>query len=211
MARPREHGEETRAALLAAAERIVDSEGFAALTLRRVASDVGTTTQAVYTIFGSKDELVIALAMSALEMLAERTAALRETSDPLEDIVGGTITTYRAFALEHPALFRVVFHHVRAHPRPGDPLPESAALLAPARMSLDRVAGRLEALQRAGRLGSVPVREAMFALSALCLGLANYELSGNPFDDPEAFWRTSVRALLDGFACSTQPAAGTER
>ena len=208
MARPREHGEETRAALLAAAERIVDTEGFDALTLRRVASDVGTTTQAVYSIFGSKNELVIALAMSALEMLGERAATLTATDDPAEDIVRGALTSYRAFALEHPALFRVVFHHVRAYPRAGDPLPESDALLAPARLSLDRAAERLTELERLGRLGSMSVPEALFALSALCRGLADYELAGTPFDDPESFWRKSVRSLLDGFAASALPTDG---
>ena len=53
MGRPREHDAGTAAALLDAAERIVESEGLAALSVRRVADEVGTTTRAVYSLFGS--------------------------------------------------------------------------------------------------------------------------------------------------------------
>jgi len=55
MGRPREHDEATRAALLEAAERIVADRGPTALSVRAVAEAAGTSTRAVYSLFGSKD------------------------------------------------------------------------------------------------------------------------------------------------------------
>ena len=61
MGRKRQHGEATATALLDEAERIVEAEGLDALTVRRVAAGIDTTTRAVYTAFGSKDALLVAL------------------------------------------------------------------------------------------------------------------------------------------------------
>jgi len=69
MGRPRVHNEATAQALLAAAERIVETDGIDALSLRRVAREVGTTTRAVYSVFGSKDALLAALGRRAFEIL----------------------------------------------------------------------------------------------------------------------------------------------
>ena len=59
MGRPKEHDDNTRAALRAAAERLVESGGPAALTVRGVAREAGTTTRAVYSVFGSRDGLLV--------------------------------------------------------------------------------------------------------------------------------------------------------
>ena len=94
MGRPREHDERTRAALLAAAERIVAEGGPTALSVRAVAQDAGTTTRAVYSLFGSKDGLLVdALARDAFQFLFTEIEKLEETDDPVADLiaVGGPV------------------------------------------------------------------------------------------------------------------------
>ena len=54
MGRPREHDEHTRVALLAAAEQLVAEGGPTQLSVRAVADAAGTSTRAVYSLFGSK-------------------------------------------------------------------------------------------------------------------------------------------------------------
>ena len=49
----------TRQQLLAAAERIARREGFAKLSVARVAEEAGLTTGAIYSAFGSKEQLVL--------------------------------------------------------------------------------------------------------------------------------------------------------
>ena len=72
MGRPREHDDETRAALRAATERIVSESGVGAFSVRGVAREVGTTTRAVYSLFGSKEGLLVdAMAQTAYAFLAD--------------------------------------------------------------------------------------------------------------------------------------------
>ena len=77
MGRPKEHDEETRAALRAATERVVSEFGVGAFSVRAVAREVGTTTRAVYSLFGSKEGLLVdAMAQTAYAFLADEMDAL---------------------------------------------------------------------------------------------------------------------------------------
>src|SRR5438105_11640475 len=107
--RPRLHDAATAAALVDEAERIVEAEGLDALTVRRVAAGVGTTTRAVYSVFGSKEALVVALGVRAFDMLRSRLEAMPRTGDPADDLVEAGVHAFRAFAVDHPALFEVAF------------------------------------------------------------------------------------------------------
>ena len=69
MGRRRLHDETTATLLLDAAERAIADEGVDALSLRAVACDAGTTTRAIYTLFGSKDGLIAALGVRAFRLL----------------------------------------------------------------------------------------------------------------------------------------------
>ena len=108
-----EHDEKTAAALLDAAERIVAEEGVDALSLREVARDAGTTTRAIYSLFGSKDGLLGALGVRAFNLLQREIEALPATDQPADDLIEVALI-FRRFALEHPALFSIAFH--RADP-----------------------------------------------------------------------------------------------
>ena len=63
MGRPKEHDDATATALLKAAERAIEDRGVDALSVRGVAADVGVSTRAVYSVFGSREALVAALAV----------------------------------------------------------------------------------------------------------------------------------------------------
>ena len=106
MGRPREHNADTAQALLAAGERLAEREGVDALSVRRLANEVGTTTRAVYSLFGSMDGLVVALGARAFELLGGAVAALAETKDPVSDLVEAGLV-FREFSLSHPSLFRI--------------------------------------------------------------------------------------------------------
>jgi AcrR family transcriptional regulator len=73
------HGEQTRLALLGAAERLVARDGVAALSVRSVAEAVGTSTRAVYSVFGSKEALVRGLATHFFELLMDAVDAISLT------------------------------------------------------------------------------------------------------------------------------------
>jgi len=113
MSRPREHDQQLAQALLDAAERRIAADGVDALSLRAVAADAGTTTRAVYTLFGSKNALVGALGVRAMEYLGREVPASTPSDDPVADVVAAGLV-FRGFALEHPALYSVAFHRASA-------------------------------------------------------------------------------------------------
>jgi AcrR family transcriptional regulator len=211
MGRPQEHDADTAAALIDAAERLVHTDGLDALTVRRVATEVGTTTRAVYTLFGSKEALVVALGQRAFEILSDGLARLPETDDPAADLIEAGVQIFRRFALDHPALFRIAFH------RP--PSPEIVTGFRSASYeALLTLKARVERLKAAGQLGARPVWPSVSEFDALCEGLAAVELRGQMLPGPpppspsagdparadinERIWRGALTALVRGFAIS---------
>src|ERR1700747_2612430 len=87
MGRPRQHDQQTAAAILTAAERTIQARGLESLSLRQLAADVGTTTRAIYSLFGSKDGLIGALGTQAFDLLREAVVALPTTNDPANDLI----------------------------------------------------------------------------------------------------------------------------
>jgi AcrR family transcriptional regulator len=81
MGRPRAYDERVASVLLEAAERIVEAEGLDALSVRRVANEIAVTTRAVYSLFGSKDGLVVALGARAFDLLRAQSSNRRPAND----------------------------------------------------------------------------------------------------------------------------------
>jgi AcrR family transcriptional regulator len=192
MGRPREHDEQTATALLAAAERTVREQGVAALSLRRLARDAGTTTRAVYSLYGSKDGLLGALGAHAFQLLQQGLEALPASEDPRHDLIQAALM-FRRFALDHPALFSIGVQRT-------DPTvwPRFRAAASDALAVLHQ---RFEPLADAGLLGGRSIPEATLQFHSLCEGIAAVELRGTPLPpDPEQFWRNAFDALITGFA-----------
>jgi AcrR family transcriptional regulator len=198
MGRPRLHDARTASALLDEAERIVEAEGLDALTVRRAAAAAGTTTRAVYTAFGSKDALVIALGARGFDLLREQLEGLPETPDPADDLVEAGVAVFRRFATEHPTLFRISIQ--RTLPDPA----LSAGYVDAAREALAALHRRLARLEAAGRLGERSVPDAAAEFHSLCEGLAAMELRGGLRAGDEArLWRDALGALVRGFALAS--------
>ena len=193
MGRPREHGAATRAALLDAAAELLHDEGPAAVTVRRVADASGTTTRAVYSLFGDKDGLIRELSVDVAETMRRHHEAVPEGLDPVAEIVELAFG-YRTAALEKRNLYDVFFGLVGGDADPDD------ALVALAYRSFERV---LRAIRRAIADGRFPGRDEYTVgrhLFALVHGLASLELRCVLGDDGTAreIWRQSVEATLAG-------------
>ena len=78
----------------------------AALSLRDVATGAGTSTQAIYCLFGSKEALLGALGAHAMELLHAGVDDIGVTDDPRHDLVEAALVDRRV-ARDHPALFEV--------------------------------------------------------------------------------------------------------
>jgi AcrR family transcriptional regulator len=194
MGRPREHDEQTAAALLTAAERTIHIRGIESLSVRRLAGDVGTTTRAIYSLFGSKEGLIGALGARAFDLLREAVVALPTTDDPAHDLIDAGMV-FRRFALEHPSLFSI---GVQRNLPSSEISQRFRSAQSSARGALEE---RLVRLGERGLLGCRSVASALFEFHALCEGLAALELRDTcPPDLVERWWREALSALVAGFA-----------
>jgi AcrR family transcriptional regulator len=198
--RPREHDEETAAALLEAAEEIVEVAGVDGLSVRRLADRVGTTTRAVYSLFGSKDGLLVALGARAFTMLGTAIDGMPASEDPCADLVEAGVAVFRMFAIGHPSLFRIAVQQTMGAPELARNFADAAA---GAFAGLEAKVTRVKA---AGLLGSRSVRDAACEFHALCEGLAAVELRGRMTSGEETrIWRDALTALVAGFAVAARP------
>ncbi|BCB90780.1 TetR/AcrR family transcriptional regulator [Phytohabitans suffuscus] len=97
----------TRDLMLDVATRLLDDGGVGAVTLREVGHGAGVSHMAPYKHFAGKEDLLAAVAARELTRLAGRLAEIR-TRAP-DAALRAAMRQYVAWALEHPARFKLVF------------------------------------------------------------------------------------------------------
>jgi AcrR family transcriptional regulator len=203
MGRPKEHTAATGLALLDAAERIVATGGLGALSLRCLADEVGTTTRAVYSLYGSKDGLIAALGARTFDLLGAAVQALPVTQDAAADLVDAGAQAFRSLVVEHPALFQLGVQQIQTTDE------QVMVIQTAAARAWTVLQTRVTRLQQQGRLGTRTVDEAATAFHALCEGLAALEIRHViPAAAAEHLWRSALTALVDGFNTAA-PRRGT--
>ncbi|MFJ4834372.1 TetR/AcrR family transcriptional regulator [Streptomyces sp. NPDC088747] len=105
--RRRTASDQVQAALLEAAQSVLDREELANVTVRAVAREADVAPMGVYNRFGSKEGLLLALAVRALEDLWN-AVAVDPSLDP-EVRFRQACVAYRRFALAHPQRYALVF------------------------------------------------------------------------------------------------------
>jgi AcrR family transcriptional regulator len=192
--RPKQHGEQTRAALLAAAAQLLHTEGRQAVSVRRVADAVDTTTRAVYSLFGDKDGLLRALSFDVAETMRRYHEQIPVRDDPVAELIELAFA-YRRAALDKPNLYAVFIDEVRGDANVDDPV------FALVYRSFERVLTTIRRCLTEGRFTGRTEFDIGRGLLALVHGLASLELRGVLGDDAAGrqVWRSSVEAMLAGF------------
>ncbi|SDH59626.1 DNA-binding transcriptional regulator, AcrR family [Actinokineospora alba] len=193
MPRPKTHDDALRVRLLDRAGELVSAQGASALSLRKLASDVDTSTTAVYSLFGGKPALVRELYVEAFDRLGRRLRTVTPSDDPKEDLVRLGLA-YREAALADPHLYGVMFGDVIPGFEPDeDAHAEALAALAPLR---DLIHAGVDAGVFAG-----PTQDLAVACWGIVHGLVSLELSGNlpPDLDVERTYERALRNQLVGW------------
>jgi len=102
------HHGDLRAALVDAGLRMLEEREDADLSLREIARSVGVSATAVYRHFPDKEALRGALAQAAYDRLGDAQRAATLGKDNVLDEFQAMGRTYVRFALDHPALFRLM-------------------------------------------------------------------------------------------------------
>jgi AcrR family transcriptional regulator len=103
------HHGDLRQALIEEGMRLLAKSEADDLSLREVARNVGVSATAVYRHFPDKGALMSALAAEGLKKLGEEQRAVYAASGGGVKGFGATGSAYVRFALDNPALFRLIF------------------------------------------------------------------------------------------------------
>src|SRR5690625_2171098 len=122
MARPRSYDQNLRRSLLDACSEVISRHGPDGVSLRDLARRVGTSTAAVYALFGGREELLAAVTAEGFARFAEHLARVRPTTDPAGDLLALGLA-YRDSALDDPHFYRVMFASAPASTPPPAPAP----------------------------------------------------------------------------------------
>jgi AcrR family transcriptional regulator len=176
----------TREVLIDAATRLLDRGGVQAVTLREVGRQAGVSHNAPYKHFASKEALLAAVAARELARQRNTLAATITPTRSPESILRAAIHQYIAWALEHPARFKLVF---------GSWSTDSAELALAADAAHTILVGVVSEAQDAGALpGGDPVRLASL-LRALAHGAADLASAGHL--QPKGKGHASADQLVD--------------
>jgi AcrR family transcriptional regulator len=106
--KPTYHHGDLPAALVRAAIELLQESGETELSLRAVARRAGVSPAAPYRHYADREALVSAVAAVGYRELAERLVAAHPSPSTPEQLAGVAIA-YVQFALQRPALFRIMF------------------------------------------------------------------------------------------------------
>ena len=173
------------AEVIAAAAEVLEDEGFEALTMRRLADELGIRAPSLYKHLPDKAALCSALVEQALVQMG---TALHAAVDPDDSAgsVAALLAAYRANGVGHPNLYRLA----TSGPLARDPLPEG----------LEEWAGTPFFLVT----GEPYLAQALWAFAH---GMTILEIDGRfpPGADLDAAWRAGLGALS---ASGSAPRAG---
>ncbi len=189
MPRPRVHDDDLRQELLAQAGRTVAVGGLSALSLRTLAADAGTSTSAVYSLFGGRAGLLGALLQDSFASFGAAQRAVAVTGDALVDLEA-LGQAYWRWARRHPDLYGVLFSAALAD------APRTAEQQAAAESTIEPLADAVRTGVTAGVLAGDP-KTITFAIWAAVHGVVSLvQARCAPEDEPAA------AALFDATAAA---------
>ena len=163
--------------IVTTARELLEAEGAEALTMRRLAERLGIRAPSLYKHLPDKAALEAAIIATGLEdSAAALEAALDEAAGTGEAPLAALAGAYRAFALAHPHLYRLMTDR---------PLPR------------DRLPAGVEARAAAPVLWAAESQDRARAVWAFAHGMVQLELARRfpPGADLEPAWREGIAAL----------------
>ena len=179
-----ENQDALRRSVLAAADELLTTEGAAAVTVRRVAQEIDSSTTVIYNLFGSKDGLANALYLEGCRLLYEALAQVATNTEP-PVYLKNLGWAYWDFAQAHPNYYQLMFNGALP-----DFTPDKHSL-ADMATAIDLVIAALARFQLDGTLTVVDPAQAATATWAALHGVVHLAITGH-FPDLAA-----ARAVYD--------------
>ena len=188
---------DTAAQIAAVAVKILEAEGADAVTMHRVARELGITPMAIYHHYENREALLQRIVddeILALAALGDRLAASHRYNKSTEQFVDA----YLDYAFERPHIFDYIFNTAR-----GNVMKYPRDFRSRRSPSLTPVADRVTAMMQAGELRKDDAWEVTMQLWAHAHGYITMYRTGR-FDMDEkafrAFYHRAVKRLFQGLA-----------
>jgi AcrR family transcriptional regulator len=94
--------------IMNAALEIAEASGWASVSMRKIADRIEYSTQKVYELFSSKDDLILSLVRKGIALLTRNMKDHNHGESPKESI-HAMIKSYYKFAWENKALYRIMY------------------------------------------------------------------------------------------------------
>jgi AcrR family transcriptional regulator len=106
-----ENAPDLRQRILDASERLIETDGLSALSMREVARRSGVTHQAPYHHFADRESILAELVTQGFDELARRLARANAhgASGDKAALLTASGHAYVGFAIDHPGVFRIMF------------------------------------------------------------------------------------------------------
>jgi AcrR family transcriptional regulator len=170
---------------------ILDGEGPDGFTVRAIAERAGVAPMAIYNHFDGINGVIEALWIQGFETLHE--AVNTHTHDPAADLMSAG-HAYRAFALENPGLYTIMFLHRFPNFEPSIEMVHVAALAHQA------LVVHVERCQKIGLFPRVRASDAAQVIWSACHGFVSLELLGINFStERDEVYGILLETLRDGF------------
>ena len=185
--------------ILDAAAEIIAVEGVEALSMRRLGQALNCAPMSLYSYFGDKHALLLALAHRSFDTLAQRLTD--QAGRPPLDALQSLFLVYAEFALENPGEYRTIFMTPEAQPKheaksPDDIFAENPAFAA----SVERVGACVEA----ALLDGDPHAIATFLWTSVHGAVAAVLcFPAFPFGDPTAYVTRVIDLLIRALKSDT--------
>lgn len=192
-----------RQAILEQSRELLIREGFANLSMRRIASRLGLSATALYRHFQGKDDLLLALIEQSVDRLMYELNVAASGTEDAADRLRAICERYVRFALDRPQEYEIMFL-VRPEEMPRYPKEKFRRV----REAYDLLA---EAIRRGVRQGTLAEEEpdlAAYAIWAQMHGVVSVILTQR-LDrrvPRERFVAHSLEHILSGYVQQAQPA-----
>lgn len=195
MPRAKQRTPELRQRVLAVALRMLESDGIATFTARRIAEQADTSLPAVYELFGDKAGLVREIFFEGFRLLRRQFDTLAPPPDERAGLVV-MIYAFRTFARAHPVLAEVMFSRPFADFEPGAEERKAGGAVR------EFIVGRVRLAIASGVLAGdeTDVAHVLLALAQGLVAQENAGWLGTSKASVERRWKLAVEATLDGLA-----------
>lgn len=135
-----------RQLIITTARNLAESEGWDAVTTRRLSTEIEYSQPVLYKHFTGMDEIADAIAIDGFGELAEAVRAARSQADEASDTLTRIAHAYLDFARDNPAVYDAMFTRATSlHFAAEDTLPELTAAFAELRHAVGLVAEEQDA------------------------------------------------------------------